>query len=798
MLFRQTRIELAKIWKNRAFLFSFVTLLFINLFLLWGQSQNEAIPPSAYKQFSIYTHSMSMEELERYISEKHEEISAVVTIDRAQREMASGILSADALRRTYGDLYDKYYPLYQSGAFLDFTDDANSEYRLIDGIYAEFTQIQGYNTFRDSIDEKAKQISSVSIFAQDDTFISRNLLKTQQDYAAMGDVDIYYAPQKGLRYAVNFYLSDLVAVVVIVFLAFTSLRYERDKGLLKLIRSTAGGHIRTSFSKLLAMSVSAFAVIAGIYIVNILFSELTFGIGPLSRSIQSNPFLMRSTLSVNVFQYLCAFVFTKWLALTVVGSWILLMALLPRRAAAGYVGAIVFPVVSELIRLAIPFTSSLNLIRYINIASLMQTNEILGSYLNLNILEQPVNIVVVEVLSGIFYLALFSALFTVAFSKSSLTVKEKSVWFSKKRKKMLPNLLAQESYKFFIMNAGIFVLLSLVGFQLYLSFNTESYISPREIYLKNYMDVLEGEINNEKIDFLNEEYEHYKPIIKLEQALQSGTITQSAYDSQITKYYSEIEKYNVFKEIYEKVRQSLTEGKPISFIYDSGYTQFWGFKSDQNLVECLLACLSASIIFSPVFAMEKSSGMINIISVTPLGKRHILKTKLFISLFCSVVIACSSLLNKFIVMIRDYSFSSVGLPLSILPEFSKGEYQIPVIMLILLNCVVRVISCLGISMVVLVISAKVPNAMTATILSIIMLCLPLLLALYGQGAAGFLSFYPLFHFPVLLASFDLVTVAWIYLILCTMFVLFGYQYLFSRKDISETTLDRKTQFLLYE
>ena len=65
------------------------------------------------------------------------------------------------------------------------------------------------------------------------------------------------------------------------------------------------------------------------------------------------------------------------------GLWVMLAALMARRAAVGWVGALVLPLAMYGIRAAIPATSRLNVVKYANLASLLQTNELLGNYRNL-------------------------------------------------------------------------------------------------------------------------------------------------------------------------------------------------------------------------------------------------------------------------------------------------------------------------------------------------------------------------------------------------------------------------------
>src|SRR5699024_7712885 len=93
----------------------------------------------------------------------------------------------------------------------------------------------------------------------------------------------------------------------------------------------------------------------------------------------------------------------KWVGGFVMGLWIMLAALAARRAAAGWAAALAGPLVMYGIRAIIPATSRWNVIKYANLASLLQTNELLGNYRNLYWFGQPVGLPLVEWTAAVLY-----------------------------------------------------------------------------------------------------------------------------------------------------------------------------------------------------------------------------------------------------------------------------------------------------------------------------------------------------------------------------------------------------------
>ena len=120
-----------------------------------------------------------------------------------------------------------------------------------------------------------------------------------------------------------------------------------------------------------------------LYGVNLAYCGASFGLGTLTRTIQSVPALMRCTMQITVGQYLLRYLLAKWAGANVMGLRVKLTALTARRAAAGWIGALALPLAMYGVRAAIPATSHLNVIKYANLVSLLQTNELLGNYRNL-------------------------------------------------------------------------------------------------------------------------------------------------------------------------------------------------------------------------------------------------------------------------------------------------------------------------------------------------------------------------------------------------------------------------------
>ena len=227
-------------------------------------------------------------------------------------------------------MFDAYEQEYTDKTYTLFTDNLNTEYRLFSQLQSEYDTVAAYNDFLDGVQTKAAQLSGISIFQNDRTgYDLKNIELTAQVYAGLTETPIDYYPQKGLYTAISYAFTDLILLASMLLLALILVRQERDSGLLSLIRSLPGGRLKTAIAKLAAFAASLLVVLMVLYGVNLAYCSASFSLGPMNRTIQSVPALMRCTMQITVGQYLLRFLLAKWAGAFVMGLWVMLAALSP-------------------------------------------------------------------------------------------------------------------------------------------------------------------------------------------------------------------------------------------------------------------------------------------------------------------------------------------------------------------------------------------------------------------------------------------------------------------------------------
>lgn len=750
--------ELHKIWGQRIFALCLAVLTAANLFLLYtGTKPREKSPqPAAWRAVAASLKGLDTQCQQALINEKLDLVYNVLQIDQILSYQASGGYRGVNVRKEYANLFNKYEQAYKNKDYNLYTDNLLVEYIFLRRIKSELDTVAAYPRFLEDVQAKATQLSGISIFNSEKSSYDRaNIDMTASAYAGMKDVEIHYAPQIGLYTALDYQFTDLILLAVMLLVANLLVRQERDNGLLNLVRSQPGGRLKTALAKLGALAISLLAVLLLLYGVNLIYCGLIFGLGPLNRSVQSVPALMRCTMQITVAQYLGYFLLAKWVAAFVMGLWVMLAALWARRMLIGWCGALVLLAAQWLIRLAIPATNHLNVIKYANLASLLRTNELLGNYRNLYWFDTPISLLMLECTAAVMYCGALAASFCLLFCRGQLLTVPAFVGMQRKVAKTKPTtVLQQESHKLFLLCGAAAILLLFGIYQTWQATSTVSYIDAEEIYYAYYMRCLEGPYTQDTYQTLLTMDKEFEPIRQLVRALQAGKISEEDYQTQMSAYYSLRQKMNVFRRIQNSNLAYVKENPKAKLVYDSGWKKLFCFWGESDLQDSLLAGLVSCVCFAGLFAIEHKGGMKRVVMATPLGRQTTMRLKLVVGNIGAVLISLFICLPRFVVVLRDYGISLPFAPAMSLQGYSALPTWITLSDILVCSVLARLLACITMMLVLMVLSERIGNSLGAMFVGSLLFCLPPLLALSGLSGLRWIGLYPLFHLAELMQRPD--------------------------------------------
>ena len=746
--------ELRKVWGDKVFPMLLAVLAAANLLLLWMGTRPTADQPpaSAYRAVGAELSSMSMEEMGTFLHDRLTQYESILKIDNYYRQLAYGGSYLSNYREENAELFDTYEQSYRDKSYPLYTGDLNTDYRLFSELCGEYDTVAAYPEFLESVQTKAGQLAGISIFQNDESgYDLKNIEVTADVYAGLGETQIRYYPQKGLYTAISYAFTDVILLAAMLLLALILVRRERDSGLLGLVRSLPGGRLQTALAKLAAFATSLLVVLMVLYGVNLAYCGATFGLGPLTRTIQSVPALMRCTMQISVGQYLLRFLLAKWAGAFAMGLWVMLAALYARRASAGWAAALAVPVAMYGVREWIPATGRLNVVKYANLASLLQTNELLGNYRNLYWFGSPIGLPLVEWTAAAGYTAVFAGAFCLVFARAQLLTAEKNKFSLQICHKTRPTVVFIEEGRKLLVScgAGVFAAVFL-AFGIYQGASAQSYIDADEIYYAYYMRAISGPFTQERADWLTQQGEEFTPMLETQQMIQAGTAPPEA----MYAYTALQQKYNVYcRVVDDRINTYLKEHPGAWPVYETGYMKLFGLTGTADVQDTLYAGLLCAVCFAGLFAMERRGGMEEILCTTPLGRRHTVRAKLMQSGLLAVCIALTTCLPHLWQILRDYGLPAAGAPAMSISGFETLPRAIRLSDLLVFWVLCRVAACLLMAAVTLWLGQALGNFLPAMFVSAVIWCLPPLLSLSGMsGGIEWLGTYPLFHGAALLST----------------------------------------------
>lgn len=747
--------ELRKVWGSRMFPLLLAVLAAANLLLLWlGTRPTDRQPPAeAWRTVGAELTDLSMEEKGAQIHTRLEEAESLLKIGQYYQQLAWGGYATDAYRAENAGMFKQYGQEYLDKSYRAYTGSLTGDYRLFRQLADEYETVAGYPEFLQSVGAKARQLAGISIFQNDKTgYDLKNIEKTAGVYAGLAQIEINYTPQKGLYTALSYAFTDLVLLAGMLLLALLLVRQERDSGLLALVRCTPGGRLRTAAAKLMAFAVSLLAVLALLYGVNLAYCGAAFGLGPLWRSIQSVPALMRCTMQITVGEYLFRFLLAKWAGAFVLGLWVMLAALAVRRAAFGWLAALALPLGMYGVRAVIPATSHWNVVKYANLASLLQTNELLGNYRNLFWFGEPVSLPLVEWAAAVGYGALLAGGFCLCFARAALLpapVRGSVLGlrlFARPRRTRATSVWREEFRKLYLIGGAAVFLAAFFAFGIWQGMAAESYLDADEIYYAYYMRQIAGPYTAASRDFLVKAREEFIPLLTAQRAVAEGKLPPEA----LAAYTALQQKYNVYQRVLSENLGWLKEHPGAWLVYESGYKRLFGQNGAAGVradtQDALLAGLLTALCCAGLFAMERRGGMVTVLRATPLGRSRTVRAKLLTGGTAAVLVALGSCLPHLWQVLRDYGLPCLLAPARSIPAFAALPKSLTLSDLVLFWLLCRVAACLLMASLTLTLSDRLGNLLPALFFSAVGYCLPALLGLSGMNnGIQWLGTYPLFH-----------------------------------------------------
>lgn len=663
-----------------------------------------------------------------------------------------------------------YQQMYESGAYLQYTDNLYFESQIFRELVMELQDVDNHRAKLEAAIQDAKLKTSVSIFAKPGTFPYRNQLAIIEQLEKLTYIVPVYDVSSGVLQAQGSAATDLIALMLVLIVCTELVITEHKNGMMPILRATRKGRLPLILSKVGATFVVVCLITLALWGSNLVYCAATVGLGDLSRPVQSLTGYTVCALEMSVDAYLLLFLLFKWLLYVAVGLLCLIVGLVLQNTMATWLTLGGFLSIEYILCQTIHSVSAWNILKYVNISNMIFSTDWLEEYRNLNFFGYPADVFTVACVLVVALLALGVLLLCILFCRRNIRVLPKlpnllqwPLWLPRLGKRT--SLFGHEGWKLLV-ECGTFFVLALFVFLNLQEPRTVAY-STDELYYKYYMEALEGPLTLEQELFLEEEADRFdelrKELRQLSKDYAAGHITeaernylQAALESALKPEQVLI---NQVQPQIDRLRVMQAQGKDPWVVYEPGYMYLFGI-ADYNDKTDVAAMLVAAILlcFSNYYPMESASGMLPLLNTYPRGRMSTAGRKITIGVMITVVLFFIGQIPDYWYVVKNYGFPALRAPLCSLEPFSGWNTSVSILDGIVIFEGLRLLSAISAMSIVLLLSAWTGNQVATLSLSAGVLLLPILLHLLGVTFLDPISFYyPLTATELVSASDPLVS-----------------------------------------
>lgn len=708
---RALATELKKLFSNKIFLLIIAAVFVLNGYLIFRTANSGDAKPSDYKY--IYSELEGLTDSEK-----------LAVFDERINNSTQG-------------LYDYNWELY---------------YELANECY----DIVNYKSYLENIETQAESMQSISIFANPDTFNYRNIVKTPSAYQSVQEVQPVFDVSQGIILATDNSYSDILIGFILLFAVLSVMISDREQGMSCLLFSLKRGRSYLLFTKLIALAITAFASVLLIYAENFIIAGGIYGLGDLSRPIQSLNGFIGCNLKISVFQYLIIYVFFKFFAVFAIGVVLSLIAVNTKNTVSFYGISAIILISEGVLYTVIHPLSVYSIFRYINLISFTKVNEIFCNYKNINFWEYPIPLIPTSIGTLLIIMLVCAALSAFLYAKKrNLEFRKIGFKFKIGKRNRMHSRLYYTLYKSLILQRGIFVI---AAFIVIFAFVNESFIKKYDyvdVYYRYYTEQLEGEIDDETETFMMSEAQRFESLNAQAEELMQTSDVFSAELNDIQKQLAPSAGFYLLQERYEQIK-NISNAR---IFYDTGYKRALGITGyDDDMKYALTAMLLCIFLVSPLIANDNKYRMKSVINSTASGNKSYIRRNILIACIYGLISALLWIIPYAVTISSYYGHDGLSGSVRSITDLIDFSLNLTLWQYILIICLLRIIAVIFSSLTMLWISSKCRNTTSAILINFAVFALPIIVYLLGAKIMVNVGFSPLLSVNVMLNCFSVVQI----------------------------------------
>lgn len=565
-------------------------------------------------------------------------------------------------------------------------------------------KIAYYEKYLNELESDIRQKYEISIFADTGTFEKKTDEKLLASYEKLHQVPVTYGPSEGIS-MVDFSASNLLAACLVLFLAVSSIMKEQEDGILPVLRCTKNGRGKFFLRKSIAVWILGMGLCALFLLENLAAGGWLYGLGDLTRPLQSLAGYEAVSFRIPVWLYLVFIWAVRSAALCMIAQFALLCTIWTKKTvssfgislALGAIGMISFYGSSPETCFGVP--------HYMNPVAVLKAAPLFLEEAYINVFGNPVNPVIM-IFAAMALAVVFLMTGMVLFRKTEKS--EKKILEKKVRERKRPycaSVWGQEVYKLFVLQrgGGLLVLFALLQLWLY---PVDYRPSSEEILETIYIRQLEGEFGEKQQRFMENE-----------QARMNQDQEISAQERMVFE--------NKILPLYESLKEKKDAGEETQFILQSGYEKLFGISNkSRDAMHVLLYAMTLVFGCGMYLSMENSGGMVQLIRPTKKGWSFVKRKKQWIAVGYAFAGAFLAWGFDVVWIAKQYGISHLGSPLNWLLEFESWNEGIKIWMYLAMLFLLRIAGGILTCLCILKISEKCKSNVMAMGISLFVFAVP--------------------------------------------------------------------------
>lgn len=637
----------------------------------------------------------------------------------------------------------------------EFSGEHHYDWEALYELREECSQVVGYDEYLDSIDEQAKSMSSISIFAKPDTFNYRSIMKTPPAYEHMRGTKPVFGVSKGIILATENNFTDILIGFIVLFAVISLMISDREQGLSGLLFPLKRGRAYLLMTKAGVLALTIFITILLMYGENLIIGSYIYGLGELSRPIQSLGGFIGCNLKISVLGYLVLYMLFKFIAVFTIGAVLSLIAVNTKNTVSFYgISALILAVEGLTYALIHPL-SKYSIFRYINLISFTRVNDIFCNFKNINFWGYPIPLIPTSI-GAIFLIAgACTMLSAVLYSaKRNLEYRKIGIKLGFIRSEKIHSQLYYTLYKSLILQKGIVFIALFIAVSGFINTSFVKKYDPADVYYQYYCNQQEGEITQETLGFIDSEKARFAEI-----NARIDELSQQGFSSELNQLYRDAAPEMGFIPFAERVSQ-IKDVNGAEIFYDTGYKRVLGMHGYDDDMKYALACVLLCIfLVSPLIANDNRHKMSFVINATASGKGSYIRRNILTASMYGILSALLWIIPYMITVSRYYGMDGLSASLRSINDFIDFPLNITVWQYLLIVFVLRTAFTVLSALVMLGISSQCRTAPSAVLVNFAVFVLPIIIYMLGAKFMVNIGFSPLLSVTAMLNDFSAVQLA---------------------------------------